>query len=329
MKGFLGIDVGSVSTNIVLLNDHKEVLISLYLRTKGNPIKAVQDGLQDISVQLAGTGIDIAGVATTGSARRLAGVVVGADTVKNEITSHAVAAIFVQPEVQTVIEIGGQDSKLIIIRNGVVVDFAMNTVCAAGTGSFLDHQAVRLQIPVEEFGQLSLQSNNPVRIAGRCSVFAESDMIHKQQMGYSLPDIIAGLCEALTRNYLNNLAKGKDLKSPVLFQGGVAANVGIKDAFEKALDKQVLVPEDHHVMGAIGAAIIARETVKNKGSTNFKGLELSEFSHRAESFECNHCPNICEIINIFRDDVLLARWGSRCGRWEQEDHHILTSSKRG
>ncbi len=153
--------------------------------------------------------MEICGVGATGSARNLAGVIVGADVVKNEITAHAVAASTVNPKVQTVLEIGGQDSKIIILRDGVVVDFAMNTVCAAGTGSFLDQQASRLNIPIEEFGGLALRGKSPVRIAGRCSVFAESDMIHKQQLGHNLEDIIGGLCEALVRNFLNNLGKGE------------------------------------------------------------------------------------------------------------------------
>jgi len=127
--------------------------------------------------------------------------------VKNEITAHAVAAIQTEKDVKTVLEIGGQDSKIIIIRDGVVTDFAMNTVCAAGTGSFLDRQAERLGIPIEEFGDHALQASVPVRIAGRCAVFAESDMIHKQQLGYNTCDIIAGLCDALVRNYLSNVAK--------------------------------------------------------------------------------------------------------------------------
>ena len=132
---------------------------------------------------------------------------VNAEVVKNEITAHAAAASAVAPDVKTIIEIGGQDSKIIFLQEGVPCDFAMNTVCAAGTGSFCDRQAARLGIPIAEFGSYALRSDSPVRIAGRCAVFAESDMIHKQQTGHSVEDIIAGLCEALVRNYLNNLAR--------------------------------------------------------------------------------------------------------------------------
>ena len=241
MRGYLGIDVGSVSTNLAVLTEDGELIESLYIRTQGQPIKAIQSGIGQLKERLP-KDIRIMGAATTGSARKLAGVIVGADVIKNEITAHAVAAMKVVPDVRTVLEIGGQDSKIIIIRDGVVVDFAMNSVCAAGTGSFLDHQAARLGIAIEDFGDPAAQATTPVRIAGRCSVFAESDMVHKQQMGHSVPDIIAGLCQALVRNYLNNVGKGKDIQPPVVFQGGVAANKGIKAALEEALETEIVVP---------------------------------------------------------------------------------------
>jgi predicted CoA-substrate-specific enzyme activase len=315
MKGYLGVDVGSVSTNLVVIDDTNEVLVSLYIRTRGQPIKAVQDGLKQVAAEV-GDSITIRGVGTTGSARHLTSILVGADSVKNEITAHAVAASAMVPGVQTVLEIGGQDSKIILLRQGVVTDFAMNTVCAAGTGSFLDQQASRLNIPIEEFGGLALQSEAPTRIAGRCSVFAESDMIHKQQLGHNLEDIVSGLCEALVRNYLNNVGKGKEIISPIAFQGGVAANVGIKAAFEKAIGQEVIIPKYFNVMGAIGAAILAREAVKKTKKTNFKGFDASKFKYKAGSFECKGCSNLCEVIEIFHDQQVIARWGDRCGKWE-------------
>lgn len=316
MQIYLGIDVGSVSTNLVALDSDNNVLVSLYLRTRGQPIKVVQEGMRQLEEALRGLNVEVCGVGTTGSARILSGVIVGADTMKNEITAHAVAASHLVPDVRTVLEIGGQDSKIIILRDGIVVDFAMNTVCAAGTGSFLDHQADRLNIPIEEFGALALKSESPVRIAGRCSVFAESDMIHKQQMGHPIPDIIAGLCDALVRNYLNNVGKGKDIEGPVVFQGGVAANVGIRAAFEKALGKEIIVPEYFGVMGAIGSALLAKTAVKEKQKTSFRGFDVAEMKYQASSFECEGCPNLCEIVNIHVDGKILARWGGRCGKWE-------------
>ncbi|HHY22610.1 MAG TPA: 2-hydroxyglutaryl-CoA dehydratase, partial [Bacilli bacterium] len=240
--------------------------------------------------------------------------VAGADIVKNEITAHAVAAQNEVPDVQTVIEIGGQDSKIIILRDGVVTDFAMNTVCAAGTGSFLDQQANRLNIPIEEFGDLALKSQNPVRIAGRCAVFAETDMIHKQQFGYKTEDIIRGLCQALVRNYLNNIGKGKDIRPKIVFQGGVAANTGIKAAFEEALEEEVYIPKNYDVMGALGAGILARDAKVEK--SNFKGFGISDMNFTADSFECQGCPNHCEVVNIRMEGDIIARWGDRCNKWK-------------
>lgn len=310
----MGIDVGSVSTNLVLLDDHLHVYKKLYIRTQGQPIKAMKEGLQTLKKSIHEE-FKIGGVGTTGSGRQLAAVMVGADIAKNEITTHAVAALNHCPDVKTILEIGGQDSKIIIIRDGIVYDFAMNTVCAAGTGSFLDRQASRLNIPIQEFGKYALKSTSPVRIAGRCAVFAESDMIHKQQTGQNVEDIINGLCEALVRNYLNNLAKGKEIRTPILFQGGVAANVGIVAAFEKELGEKIIIPENYNVMGAVGAAILAREEVRKKGTTNFYGFELVDKEYKAKSFECHDCANMCEIIEIISDGQIMARWGDRCGKW--------------
>jgi predicted CoA-substrate-specific enzyme activase len=316
MKTYLGVDVGSVTTKLALLDDHNELTASTYLRTQGKPIIMIQEGLEKVKEQMPPEA-EVCAVATTGSARYLAGVVLGADLVKNEITTHAIAAMHYIPEVQTVIEIGGQDSKIIVIRDGVVVDFGMNTVCAAGTGSFLDHQASRLDIDIEQFGEHALKSKMPVRIAGRCTVFAESDMIHKQQMGHKTDDIIYGLCQALVRNYLNNVALGKEILPQVVFQGGVAFNRGIVKALNEALDTQVIVPPHHELMGAIGAALLAREEMEsNHHKTNFKGFKVSQIDFKPSSFICKACPNQCEIAQLSVDGKVLARWGGRCDRWE-------------
>ncbi|MHB0869719.1 MAG: acyl-CoA dehydratase activase [Chloroflexota bacterium] len=316
MRVCLGIDVGSVTTKVAALDEADEIVASRYGRTEGRPVVAVQRLLKEVAEQLPAD-TEIAGVGTTGSGRYLAGAMLGADVIKNEITAHSVAASHYFPETRTILEIGGQDSKIIILRDGVVVDFAMNTVCAAGTGSFLDQQAFRLKIGIEEFGPMALQSQSPVRIAGRCTVFAESDMIHKQQMGHSVPDILYGLCDALARNYLNNLGLGKEILSPVVFQGGVAANQGMIRAFEQALNCEILVPRHHHIMGAIGAALLAHEQMGDNGRlSSFRGFGVTELDYRTSSFECKGCSNRCEIVEIKAGRELLARWGGRCGKWD-------------
>ena len=317
MEVYMGIDVGSVTTKLAVLNQSDELVVDLYLPTQGKPIEMVQQGLRQIKQQLP-PDVDIGGVATTGSARYLAGVIVDADLVKNEITSHAVGALHYFPQGQTVIEIGGQDSKIIIIRDGIVTDFGMNTVCAAGTGSFLDHQALRLNMSIEQFSQRALESTTPVRIAGRCTVFAESDMIHKQQMGHCTEDILYGLCQALVRNYLNNVGLGKDIQPPIIFQGGVAFNQGIVKALREELGIKVIVPPHHEVMGAIGAALLVHEEmITSQHRSKFKGFGISEIKYRTSSFECKACPNLCEIAQLSLDGQVLARWGGRCDLWER------------
>lgn len=313
----LGIDVGSVSTNFAVLDEKDDVIAKIYIRTHGRPIDAIKEGMAKLHNALSGD-TEIGAVGTTGSGRQLAGVIVGADVVKNEITTHAAAACHLVPEAATVLEIGGQDSKIILLRGGVVSDFAMNTVCAAGTGSFLDRQAERLKISIEDFGSYALKAKCPVRIAGRCAVFAESDMISKQQMGHTNEDIIAGLCEALVRNYLSNVAKGKQIRPPVVFQGGVAANVGIASAFEKALGQKIHIPQHFDVMGAFGAALIAKQRQRaSQSPTRFCGFDAYECEFTVDSRECQDCDNRCEVIGVLQDGQPIAYWGDRCGKWSQ------------
>lgn len=315
MKVYLGIDVGSVSTKMAVLDEGGEIVATSYLQTRSNPVAAVQNGLREIACLLP-QGAGVAGVATTGSGRYLADVIAGADLVKNEITSQATAVLHYFPRVQTVIEIGGQDSKIIIIRDGIVTDFGMNTVCAAGTGSFLDHQAQRLGVTIDDFSRLAMESNLPVTIGGRCTVFAESDIIGKQQMGHRAEDIVYGLCRALVRNYLSNVALGKDIRPPVAFQGGVAFNGGIVRALEEELDTEVIIPRHHEVMGAIGAALLVNEEMKD-GDSRFRGFTVASEQYDAASSECDICPYRCEIAQLRLNGRVLGGWGGHCDLWQQ------------
>ena len=311
----MGVDVGSVSTNIVLMDGSGDITGRLYLKTAGRPVDAIRRGMAELLMAMGGNAPDVAAVGVTGSGRQLASAMLGADLVKNEISAHAVAARHWLPQVRTVLEIGGQDSKIILLRDGIVTDFAMNTVCAAGTGSFLDRQAERLGIPIGEFGGYALKARSPVAIAGRCAVFAESDMIHKQQNGHRQEDIIAGLCDALVRNYLNNLAKGKEITAPVVFQGGVAANAGMVDAFRRALGTEIRVPPHYDVMGAWGAALLAAEATRGDAPSSFVGFEVLRKDFMTESKLCTGCENLCELVVFRSEDRELAKWGGRCGKW--------------
>lgn len=329
-RSFLGIDVGSVTTKLAIIDEAGKYIDSVMLRTSGKPVIAVQSGMK-LLIEQANEEYDILGVGSTGSGRQLAGALVGADVVKNEITAHAVAASINVPDTQTILEIGGQDSKIVILRDGIVTDFAMNTVCAAGTGSFLDQQASRLNVPIHEFGPTALKSTSPARIAGRCGVFAESDLIHKQQLGYPIPDLLYGLCQALVRNYLSNLALGKEILAPVVFQGGVATNSGMVKAFNEALGLEIVVPENHQTMGAIGAGLLAMENYQfTQTPTKFKGWGVRDFSFNSLTHECGDCSNNCEVITIVQGEIenpnakspkevhgnIIARWGGTCGKWD-------------
>lgn len=314
-KAYLGIDIGSISTKGAVIDQDNNILASSYLWTEGNPIQAVKRVLADISQQMDAlhrknpkAHYQIVNSGTTGSARKLIGLVLGSRTVKNEITAHAVGTLSVVPDAATILEIGGQDSKITLINNGVVMDYAMNTICAAGTGSFLSSQAKRLDIDLEDFAELALSSDNPAKIAARCTVFAESDLVHKAQIGYSKADIVAGLCRAVVLNYLNNVGKGKQVKGPVVFQGGVSKNAAVVREFERELGVEVHVDPNGHLMGAIGVAVLAKQE-EQESPFDFG---IGEVSFETKGVECNNCPNNCEMICVYREDQLLDSWGNRC-----------------
>lgn len=316
---YLGVDIGSISTKGVLVTPKGEIIARSYLWTEGDPVNAVKRVLGELSSQV-GEDVAIRGAGTTGSARRLIGAMIGASVVKNEITAHAVGTTFVHPDVRTILEIGGQDSKIICLDGGIATDYAMNTLCAAGTGAFLSSQAARLGVEVEEFGEIALTSEKPANIAARCTVFAESDLVHKIQVGYPREDIIAGLCHAVASNYINNVGKGKKILAPVVFQGGVSKNVGVVDAFQKLLDMEVLVDPDGHLMGAYGAALLAADegpVVATDGPFASGVLDMDavqEFEFVTREVECGKCANHCEIICVYRDNKLIDSWGNRCER---------------
>ncbi len=306
----MGIDVGSISTKGVIIDKKYNILSSEYIWTQGDPIGAVKRLVGLLEERFDKERFQIVATGTTGSARRLVGAVLGATMVKNEITAHAVGTTTFYPDVRTILEIGGQDSKIILVENGVAVDYAMNTLCAAGTGAFLSSQAKRLGIEVEEIGDYALRSAHPTQIAARCTVFAESDLVHKIQMGHPREDIIAGVCNAVAANYLNNVGKGKKILSPVVFQGGVSKNQGVVAAFERALGCKVIVDDNGHLMGALGAAILAR-----RGSARKKfDFSVEHMDFRTREAGCGKCSNQCEIICVYRGDELIDAWGNRCER---------------
>lgn len=307
-KAYLGIDIGSISTKGVIIDKDNKILASSYLWTNGNPMAAVKELLTKLESDLTDRH-RVVGVGTTGSARRLIGTMLGANVVKNEITAHAIGTLSAVPDARTILEIGGQDSKIILVNNGVVSDYAMNTLCAAGTGAFLTSQARRLDIGLEDFAELALSSKNPAKIAARCTVFAESDLVHKAQIGYSKADIVAGICRSVVLNYLNNVGKGKKIIPPVVFQGGVSKNAAVVKEFERELGLPVYVDPNGHLMGSIGIAILSKASPEVKFS-----FDVTDISFETKGLECTKCPNNCEVICVYKDEKLIDNWGNKCER---------------
>ncbi|MCU0457967.1 MAG: acyl-CoA dehydratase activase [Bacteroidales bacterium] len=316
---YLGIDVGSLSTNVVLIDPEHNVVARRYLPTAGKPLEAIQRGMTEIFAEV-GEHVEVIGAGTTGSGRYLTGDFIGADTIRNEITAQATAAIDYDPTVDTIFEIGGQDSKYISIENGVVVDFEMNKVCAAGTGSFLEEQAEKLNIKiVDEFGCMALKSESPVKLGDRCTVFMESDLNSFMQKGARNDNLVGGLAYSIVYNYLQKVVADRKVGDKIFFQGGVTNNKAVVAAFEQVVGKKIIIPPHFDVTGAIGAAILAQKSMAEGQKTTFKGFGIANATYEISRFVCNACVNHCEIsrVKIEGEDKPLF-YGGRCEKYETD-----------
>ncbi len=317
IEAYLGIDIGSVSTNLVAIDAQGNLLHEIYLRTQGRPIEVVDAGLKEIE-EILGAQLDVRGVGTTGSGRELIGELVGADTVNDEITAHKTGAMHVcnrlsMEAVDTIFEIGGQDSKFISIHNGVVVDFTMNEACAAGTGSFLEEQAEKLGISIkEEFARLALASKNPARLGERCTVFMERDVSSLLLKGAEVGDLCAGLAYSVALNYLNRVVRGRKIGNVIYFQGGTAYNDSVAAAFSQILGKHIIVPPHNGVFGAIGMALIAHDVMRVRGGqSKFRGYSLHKVNFTTREFVCKACSNYCD-MKEFVIEGQKSYWGDKC-----------------
>ncbi|HEY1495224.1 MAG TPA: acyl-CoA dehydratase activase [Candidatus Solibacter sp.] len=317
IAAYVGLDIGSVSTNVVVIDEAGTVIHDIYLRTAGRPIEAVQQGLGEVE-RMWGSRLKIQGVGTTGSGRELIAEFVGADVVNDEITAHKTGAIHISSTlggepVDTIFEIGGQDSKFISIENGVVVDFAMNEACAAGTGSFLEEQADKLGISIKgEFARLALGAQNPTRLGERCTVFMERDVTGWMHKGETVPSLVAGLAYSIALNYLNRVVRGRKIGNVIYFQGGTAYNDAVTAAFASLLGKKITVPPYNGVMGAIGMALIARQWRQATGAeTRFRGYDLQKLELATRDFVCKACTNLCD-MKEFVIEGQKSYWGDKC-----------------
>ncbi len=319
IPAWMGIDIGSISTNLAVVDNQGRLLAKRYLMTAGRPIEAVRRGLGEIEAEVSSK-VDIKGVGTTGSGRYMISDYVGADIVKNEITAQATAAAFIDPGVDTIFEIGGQDSKYVSLKDGVIVDFEMNKACAAGTGSFLEEQAEKLDIEVRgEFEERAFCSSCPSLLGERCTVFMENSLMATLQKGARTEDLLAGLSYSIVQNYINRVVAGKPVGKNILFLGGVAFNKSVVAAFEKHLGLEVTVPPNHDVTGAIGMALIAKEHMESTGVavSTFRGWDRSRTPYSVSSFECGSCSNMCEINRVkIEGEKKVLFYGGRCEKYD-------------
>ncbi len=326
---YLGIDVGSVSINLALIDDEGELIYGIYRMTDGRPVDVVKESIREMASFVQGK-VQIQGVGTTGSGREMIGALVGADVVKDEITAHKTGAFQVSQkylgcQVDTIFEIGGQDSKFISLKNGIVVDFSLNEACAAGTGSFLEEQAKQIGVSIkEEFAELALRSQHPLKLGERCTVFMQKELVPYLQQGIPKEDIVAGLAIAVVQNYLNRVVKKRKIGDVIFFQGGTAYNDGVAAAFATVLDKEIIVPPHNGIIGAIGAALLSKEKKVKDRKTSFRGWDMEQVSWNFREFTCKRCSNQCT-IQEFEVEGEKSYWGDKCS--EQYRKRTMTTKR--
>ena len=317
---YLGLDIGSTTTKYAIMDTERRILLKRYVPTQGKPIEVIQQLFKTIAD--FGKTFEIIGVATTGSGRNVVGDFLNADLIIDEITAHARGAVEIDPNVESIFEIGGQDSKYIYILNSNPLDFDMNKVCAAGTGSFLHELANKHGINiVDEFQKIALSSAKPVKLAERCTVFMESDLVAYHQKGVQRKDLIAGLCYAIVYNYLNRVVGKRTIGKNITFLGGPSLNKGVVAAFENVLGRGLVVPQHREVLGAYGAAICAQEKMQREGKqvSGFRGIASAindQMTYREKTCKADpHCQNQCK-LKIYDFDGRKSVWGGDCGRYE-------------
>ncbi|MFH1416922.1 MAG: acyl-CoA dehydratase activase [Planctomycetota bacterium] len=324
LDAYLGLDIGSVGTKLVVIDSEGDVIHHIFTRTEGRPIQVVARCLRELN-EAVGSRLRIRAVGSTGSGRELIGELAGADSINDEITAHKTGATFVGDRLlgrrpDTIFEIGGQDSKYISLQpeggdstDTVVVDFTMNDACAAGTGSFLEERAEELGVSIkDEFSREALSSERPIKLGERCTVFMERDVNTYMQRGAERRDVIAGLAYSIVYNYINRVVRGRPIGDCIFFQGGTAYNDAVAAAFSIVCGKQIIVPPHNAVLGAIGAALLAKEKVAATGcETRFRGYELEEVDYAIREFTCKGCENQCS-IQEFKVEGEKTFWGDKC-----------------
>ncbi len=311
MKHYLGIDCGSVSMKAVIINQNNKIIKSYYTKNHGL-VATVKDLIINMKFDF-----DINGVGITGSGREFISLLVGGDIIESEIISHYLATTTLYPSVNTIIDIGGEDSKLLLITNGNLTSFSMNRDCGGGTGAMIEAIAHRMGVPLEKIGNTALSSKTSVIVPSKCGIFAQSAVVSKLNKGVPKEDILMGVCKGLVGNYFTMLAKGKQLKPPFVFQGATAKNKALIKCFEEELKNEIIIPEFPELMGAFGIALLVKDEFK--GKSNFKGFNINSSKFETYTFYGWNCPNKCEITRIIENSKLIGYIGNRCMRCPGED----------
>ena len=316
LKGYIGLDAGSISINIVFVDDSGVVLETDYTLTEGDIINNIRKAFAKLSAKLPAN-IDILGSGVTGSGHEISAALLGADVYETELDAHAEATLHLLPDTQVIFDIGGQDSKVMYIEDGELDEAGMNKKCGAGTGSFLDAQADRLGIPIEAFGETGLKAKKPYSFNSMCTVFVGRDLIAEQAKGNTKENIIAGLHRSLAMNFFGTLGINKKrLKTPIAFQGGVACNIGVKKSMEDLLFEargekvELFIPMHNKVMGAIGMALFAADELDGERG-NFRGIDTigqmrSDFTECdcAEKVGCGKAM-LCDLVHLYKGETIL------------------------
>lgn len=308
---YLGVDAGSTSIKAVLLDKDNNILESSYFRNEGI-IETTKEVLKNLNLEK----YNILSCGVTGSGRNFVKVLLRAHITKTEVLAHSIATLNYYPEVNTIFEIGGEDSKIMSFYNGVLIDFKLNNICGGGTGSMIEAIATRMGITIEEVGEYALKSSIEITMPGKCGIFCQSAVINKLNSGFKKEDILMGVCRALIRNYLA-MAKGINFKPPYVFQGMTANNKALVLALEEELDDDIIVPKNCELMGAVGIAMMLKEENANSG------LDINlDSNYETRGFKCLDCPNRCEVTQLFKDNIFIGSIGSRCGKWNNKERKL-------
>jgi len=306
-KAYIGLDCGSVGIKAVLLDENDKVVKSSYLRNSGI-INTTKKCLEKITTE----DYEIKGVGITGSGRKFVELLIGGDLVKTEVLAHAIGTINFYPDVKTNLDLGGEDGKIMVIKEGVLTNFYMNEICGAGTGAIIDSISSRLGIPIEDVGDLALQSKKRLNFPGKCGVFLQSSVVSALNHGEKKEDILAGTVRALVHNYLL-MSNERDLQPPYVYTGMTSKNKAIVKALEESLKSEVIVPEYSHLMGAIGIGLLTKRNPPQQ--TKFKGFEMAEREYETKLRVCEDCENRCELTQLYEESNLIGTLGSRCGKY--------------